>query len=72
MSIRLPIWWLRLILVDNAYIECDRSPTFPTIEKAKLYEFLEAAFRNEVAAEINLREWVRSLPLNPPSQGGLS
>ena len=51
--------WTIFKLVDNAYVECDRSPTFPTIEKAKLYEFLEAAFRNEVTAEINLRQWVR-------------
>ncbi len=51
--------WTIFKLADNAYVECDRSPTFPTIEKAKLYEFLEAAFRNEVAAEINLRQWVR-------------
>lgn len=51
--------WTIFKLVDSVYVECDRSPTFPTIEKAKLYEFLEAAFRNEVAAEINLRQWVR-------------
>jgi Uma2 family endonuclease len=51
--------WQILQLVDGAYVECDRPPTFPSIEKTDLYQFLEAALLDEVAAEINFRQWVR-------------
>ena len=51
--------WKILQLVDGAYVECDRPPTFPTIEKTDLYQFLEAALLDEVAAEIDFRQWVR-------------
>ncbi len=51
--------WKILCLEDGAYIECDRSPTFPIIEKSDLYQFLEVALLNEVSAEINFRKWVR-------------
>lgn len=51
--------WKILQLVNGAYVECDRPPTFPTIEKTDLYQFLEAALLDEVAAEINFRQWVR-------------
>lgn len=51
--------WKILQLVDGAYVECDRPPTFPLIEKTDLYQFLEAALLDEVAAEINFRQWVR-------------
>ncbi len=51
--------WRILQLVDGAYVECDRSPTFPIIEKTDLFRFLEAAFIDEVAAEIDFRQWVR-------------
>ena len=51
--------WRILQLVDGAYVECDRSPTFPIIEKTDLYQFLEVAFIDEVAAEIDFRQWVR-------------
>jgi Uma2 family endonuclease len=51
---------LRILqLNDGAYVECDRSPTFPIVEKKDLYEFLETAFRDEVEAEVNFRQWVR-------------
>lgn len=48
-----------LVLTDKGYVEGDRSPTFPLIKKEDLYRFLEAAFLDEVAAEIDLRQWVR-------------
>jgi Uma2 family endonuclease len=51
--------WRILELVDGAYIDRDRSPTFPMVEKTDLYQFLEAAFIDEVAAEIDFRQWVR-------------
>lgn len=51
--------WRILCLVDGAYVECDRSPTFPIVQKSDLYQFLEVAFLNEVAAETNFRQWVR-------------
>jgi Uma2 family endonuclease len=51
--------WQILQLVDGAYIECDRSPTFPIVEKTDLYQFLETALLDEATAEVNLRQWVR-------------
>ena len=51
--------WKILQLIDGVYVECDRPPTFPLIEKANLYQFLEAALLDEVTAEINFRQWVR-------------
>lgn len=51
--------WRILQLVEGAYVECDRSPTFPNVEKTDLYQFLEAAFTDEIAAEIDFRQWVR-------------
>lgn len=51
--------WRILCLEDGAYVECDCSPTFPIVEKPDLYRFLESAMLNEVAAEIEFRQWVR-------------
>lgn len=51
--------WQILCLKAGAYVECDRSPTFPIVEKTTLYEFLETALLNEVSAEVNFRQWVR-------------
>ncbi|PZO58557.1 MAG: Uma2 family endonuclease [Phormidesmis priestleyi] len=51
--------WRILCLQDGAYVECDQSPTFPIVQKSDLYQFLETALLNEVAAEINFRQWVR-------------
>jgi Uma2 family endonuclease len=50
--------WTILRLVDGQYGERDRSPTFPLVEKADLYRFLETALTDEVAAEIEFRQWV--------------
>jgi Uma2 family endonuclease len=47
-------------LQEGQYCEADLSPTFPTVPKTKLYEFLEQAREDEVEAELALREWVRS------------
>ncbi len=51
--------WKILTLADGEYLERDRSPTFPIVEKTDLYQFLEAAFLDEVSAEIAFRQWVR-------------
>ncbi len=51
--------WRILRLEEGAYVECDRSPTFPIVQKSDLYRFLEAALLNEVAAEIGFRQWVQ-------------
>lgn len=51
--------WRILCLENGAYVEGDRSPPFPMLEKDDLYKFLKAAMLNEVAAEIGFRRWVR-------------
>jgi Uma2 family endonuclease len=51
--------WQILQWVDGAYRVCERSPTFPFVEKSDLYQFLEVALVDEVAAEQDLRQWVR-------------
>jgi len=51
--------WRILQLVDGVYVERDRSPTFSMVEKTDLYRFLEAALVDEVAAEIDCRQWIR-------------
>ncbi len=51
--------WKILCLQGDQYIEQDRSPTFPFVQKADLYEFLEVALVREMSAEAKLRKWVR-------------
>jgi Uma2 family endonuclease len=51
--------WQILCLVDGGYETRDRSPTFPLIEKSDLYQFLETALLDEVAAETSFRRWVQ-------------
>jgi Uma2 family endonuclease len=51
--------WKILQLTDGVYVERDRSPTFPIVEKNDLYQFLERALLDEVSAEIDFRQWVR-------------
>lgn len=46
-------------LQEDMYVECDRSPTFPVIEKSDLYTFLEESQQDEMAAEISLRSLVK-------------
>jgi Uma2 family endonuclease len=52
--------WRIYQLQGNEYLEVPNSPTFPLVPKEKLYEFLAVARRDEVEAEVNLREWVRA------------
>jgi Uma2 family endonuclease len=47
-------------LQGTAYQAVETSPTFPTIPKTKLYEFLAQARQDEVEAELAFRAWVRS------------
>jgi Uma2 family endonuclease len=51
--------WRILQLQGTIYQDVDYSPTFPWIEKVDLYHFLAAAQADEVAAEVNFRQWVR-------------
>jgi Uma2 family endonuclease len=44
---------------EGYYIESERSPTFPIVEKSDLYRFLAEAVQDEVEAELNFRQWVR-------------
>jgi Uma2 family endonuclease len=51
--------WRIYQLQDGTYVECDRSPTFPVVEKADLYRFLEQCQQDEIEAEVNFRAWVQ-------------
>ena len=53
--------WRIYCLQKGEYQEVQTSPTFPLVEKAKLYEFLSTARQSETTAERELRAWVRSL-----------
>ena len=52
--------WQILCLGSNGYTEEEHSPLFPFLEKRDLYQFLEAALLDEVAAEIEFRKWASS------------
>jgi hypothetical protein len=60
--------WTILQLVAGQYKERDgrrpakghRSPTFPLVAKADLYGFLQTAIADEVTAELDFRQWVRT------------
>lgn len=55
--------WRIYQLQSAAYQELDRSPTFPWVAKDYLYQFLEQAQQDEIAAELafrgTVREWVQ-------------
>ena len=51
--------WRIYALQNGAYQEADVSPTFPSIPKVTLYEFLAMARQDEVDAELMLRQWLR-------------
>ena len=53
--------WRIYQLQGKDYGEVEESPTFPSVPKEKLYEFLAQARQNEVAAEIELRQWTSRL-----------
>ena len=65
-SMGVPEFWryngkeLRIYSLQKAaYIECDRSPTFQWLQKEYLYNFLEEAQQDEIAAEVNFRAFVK-------------
>ncbi|PZO56477.1 MAG: Uma2 family endonuclease [Phormidesmis priestleyi] len=47
------------ILQGESYDQSEVSATFPTIPKAKLYQFLADSRQDEVEASRRLRQWVR-------------
>lgn len=53
--------WRIYQLENSEYLEVSVSPTFPILPKEKLYEFLAAAQIDEVAAEVNFRNWVKEM-----------
>jgi Uma2 family endonuclease len=54
---------LQILCLENGrYVECDRTPTFPILTKADLYQFLQTALLDEVAAETEFRAWLRNQP----------
>ena len=52
--------WFIYHLENNAYVECDRSPTFSFINKEDLYQFLAQAYKGEIKAGKALRELIRT------------
>jgi Uma2 family endonuclease len=52
--------WQILTLADGQYIEQDRSPTFPIVEKSDLYDFLKVALNDEIMAETNFRQLIKT------------
>ena len=45
---------------EASYVECDRSPTFPWMQKEYLYNFLAEAELDEIAAEVKFRAFVKA------------
>jgi len=65
-SLGVPEFWryngqeLKIYTLQEAtYVECDRSPTFPWMQKEYLYNFLEEAQQDEIAAEVKFRAFVK-------------
>lgn len=52
-------FWRIYQLQNSVYEEVERSPTFPKVPKAKLYEFLATARISEMRADRDLRQWIR-------------
>ncbi|MEO0533975.1 MAG: hypothetical protein AAF215_08905 [Cyanobacteria bacterium P01_A01_bin.123] len=50
--------WRIYQLHGGVYQDCDRSPTFPWVEKAYLYQFLEQAQQDEIEAEKVFRQFL--------------
>lgn len=53
--------WRIYRLQNSRYEEVEKSPTFASVPKPKLYEFLATALMSEMQADRELRAWVRSL-----------
>ncbi len=51
--------WRIYQLQAGEYVEMETSPTFPLVEKDKLYDFIAACELDEVEAEVEFRGWVR-------------
>ncbi len=51
--------WRIFRLQDGEYQDCDRSPMFPWVEKAYLYQFLAQAQQDEIEAERTWRKFVQ-------------
>ncbi len=51
--------WRIFLLRDGEYQESDRTPIFPWVEKAYLYQFLSQAQQDEVEAERAWRSFVK-------------
>jgi Uma2 family endonuclease len=47
-------------LQESQYVECDRSPTFPWMQKEYLYNFLEEAKQDEIDAEVKFRDFIKT------------
>lgn len=52
--------WQILILTDGEYTEQDRSPTFPIVTKTDLYDFLKVALNDEIIAERDFRQHIKT------------
>ena len=52
--------WNIYKLECNSYQEVEVSPTFPFVEKTKLYELITQASVDEIAAEQTLRKWIKT------------
>ena len=70
-SMGVPEFWryngetLRIYRLKNRqYLEVEKSPTFPAVEKEKLYEFLAQSKIDEVEAEKSFRAYVRDNLVN--------
>ncbi|MFZ4727978.1 MAG: Uma2 family endonuclease [Pseudanabaena sp.] len=70
-SLGVPEFWryngqeLKIYTLQEAtYVECDRSPTFPWVQKEYLYNFLEEAQQDEIAAEVKFRAFVKENLIN--------
>lgn len=57
--------WRIYQLQGQNYVELDRSPTFPIVEKPDLYRFLEECQQDEIEAERNFRAWIRQKLAQP-------
>lgn len=51
--------WRIYELAGDKYRQVEISPTFTTVPKEKLYQFLAQARMDEIEAEKDLREWIR-------------
>jgi Uma2 family endonuclease len=51
-------------LLKATYVESDHSPTFPWVQKEYLYNFLEEAQQDEIAAEVKFRAFVKENLIN--------